>query len=213
MIEVVGVFKSFGEHEVLKNVNMTFEDGRIYCLMGESGVGKTTLLRIIMGLEAADEGEVRFNGKMCDCQFGREASENAKISRDIAVVFQEDRLLPDRTPIDNVYFVTKGQKQYSAKPEIKEAMSAFLPTECLSKRTDELSGGMKRRVALARAMLSDKKILLLDEPFTGLDEEARAQAAEFIKKHQSGRTVVVVTHEKGDAERLGANICLLTMVN
>jgi NitT/TauT family transport system ATP-binding protein len=194
MIEVVGISKSFGEHGVLKNVNMTFEDGRIYCLMGESGVGKTTLLRIIMGLEKADAGEVRFLG-------------------DIAVVFQEDRLLPDRTPIDNVYFVTKGQKQYSDKFKIREAMSELLPQECLSKRTDELSGGMKRRVALSRAMLSDRKILLLDEPFTGLDEEARAQAAEFIKNHQSGRTVVVVTHEKGDAERLGANICLLTMVN
>jgi NitT/TauT family transport system ATP-binding protein len=173
---------------------MTFEDGRIYCLMGESGVGKTTLLRIIMGLETADEGEVRLSG-------------------DIAAVFQEDRLLPDRTPIDNVYFVTKGQKQYSDKSEIREAMSTLLPGECLNKRTDELSGGMKRRTALSRAMLSDRKILLLDEPFTGLDAEARAQASEFIKKHQNGRTVVVVTHEKGDAERLGANICLLTMVN
>jgi NitT/TauT family transport system ATP-binding protein len=194
MIEVVGVSKSFGEHEVLKNVNMTFEDGRIYCLMGESGVGKTTLLRIIMGLETADEGEVRFSG-------------------DVAAVFQEDRLLPDRTPIDNVHFVTKGQKQYSQVSEIKEAMSMLLPEECLNKRTDELSGGMKRRVALSRAMLSDRKILLLDEPFTGLDGEARVQAIEFIKKHQNLRTVIVVTHEKGDAEKLGANICLLTMVN
>jgi NitT/TauT family transport system ATP-binding protein len=210
MIEVVGVSKSFGEHEVLKNVNMTFEDGRIYCLMGESGVGKTTLLRVIMGLETADDGEVQFSGNVCE---GSSVGDTSAKNRDIAVVFQEDRLLPDRTPIDNVYFVTKGQKQYSDKFKIREAMSELLPKECLSKRTDELSGGMKRRVALARAMLSDRKILLLDEPFTGLDEEARAQAAEFIKNHQSGRTVVVVTHEKGDAERLGANICLLTMVN
>jgi NitT/TauT family transport system ATP-binding protein len=210
MIEVVGVAKSFGEHEVLKNVNMTFEDGQIYCLMGESGVGKTTLLRIIMGLEKADEGEVRFSGNACE---GSSFGDTSAKSRDLAVVFQEDRLLPDRTPIDNVYFVTKGQKQYSQVSDIKEAMSMLLPEECLSKRTDELSGGMKRRVTLARAMLSDKKILLLDEPFTGLDEEARAQAAEFIKKYQNLRTVVVVTHEKRDAERLGANICLLTMVN
>ncbi len=203
MINIVGVSKSFGEHKVLCDVNMHFEDGKIYCLMGESGIGKTTLLKIIMGLEKPDEGHI----ELCpDCP---RITSNHAGSGTIAAVFQEDRLITDRSPVDNVYLVTKGQARFSSRNEITDALKEILPAECLCKNVSDLSGGMKRRVALARAMLSCGGTVLLDEPFTGLDDEARATAIEFIKRYKNGRTTIVVTHEKNDAALLGADIVTL----
>jgi NitT/TauT family transport system ATP-binding protein len=192
MIEVAGICKSFCEKRVLENVNMRFDDGRIYCLMGESGIGKTTLLRIIMGLEKPDSGSVRADA-------GR-----------FAAVFQEDRLIKDETPIENILLVTKGQKHFGKRAEIAEAVSDLLPAECLDKNVGDLSGGMKRRVALARAMLSCGSAVLLDEPFTGLDDETRVRAIHFIQSCQNGRTVIAVTHNAEDARLLGADILSLS---
>ena len=193
-IIITDLCKTFDNNEVLKNVNITLKDNSIYCLMGASGIGKTTLLRIIMGLEHADSGSISgINNKSISC------------------MFQEDRLIMDRTPVDNVYFVTKGHGKYSDRKLIAKALSEILPKYCLDKPVSQLSGGMKRRTALARAMLSDRNIVVLDEPFTGLDGEARRDAIQFILNYQSGRTVILVTHDKRDADMLNAGICLLTM--
>lgn len=192
MIEVIGISKSYAGKKILDDINMRFEDGMIYCLMGESGIGKTTLLRLIMKLEKPDSGSIKGNS-------------------DIAAMFQEDRLIMDRTPVDNVLFVTKGHGKYSDREHIVKAMSEILPKECLDKPVSQLSGGMKRRAALARAMLSDRGTVILDEPFTGLDNMARRDAIQFILEYQNGRTIILVTHDKNDADMLNAGICLLTM--
>ena len=191
MIRVDNVSKSYGDKRVLNNVSCEFEDGKIYCIMGESGVGKTTLIRLIMGLEKPDEGYI-------------------SSSKQFAAAFQEDRLLEDRDAVDNVMFVLKNGGSKS-REQTEQYLSELLPEDRLHIRVDSLSGGMRRRVAVARAMLSDRNTISLDEPFTGLDDETKKTVINFIKKWQNNRTVIVVTHSYTDSEMLGAGICMLTM--
>lgn len=191
MIRVDNVSKSYGDKHVLSNVSCEFEDGKIYCIMGESGVGKTTLIRLIMGLEKPDEGYI-------------------SSSKQFAAAFQEDRLLEDRDAVDNVMFVLKNGGSKS-REQTEQYLSELLPEDRLHIRVDSLSGGMRRRVAVARAMLSDRNTIILDEPFTGLDDETKKTVINFIKKWQNNRTVIVVTHSYTDSEMLGADICMLTM--
>ena len=191
MIRVDNVSKSYGDKRVLNNVSCEFEDGKIYCIMGESGVGKTTLIRLIMGLEKPDEGYI-------------------SSSKQFAAAFQEDRLLEDRDAVDNVMFVLKNGRSKS-REQTEQYLSELLPEDRLHIRVDSLSGGMRRRVAVARAMLSDRNTIILDEPFNGLDDETKKTVINFIKKWQNNRTVIVVTHSYTDSEMLGAGICMLTM--
>ena len=191
MIRVDNVSKSYGDKRVLNNVSCEFEDGKIYCIMGESGVGKTTLIRLIMGLEKPDEGYI-------------------SSSKQFAAAFQEDRLLEDRDAVDNVMFVLKNGGSKS-REQTEQYLSELLPEDRLHIRVDSLSGGMRRRVAVARAMLSDRNTIILDEPFTGLDDETKKTVINFIKKWQNNRTEIVVTHSYTDSEMLGAGICMLTM--
>ena len=191
MIRVDNVSKSYGDKHVLSNVSCEFEDGKIYCIMGESGVGKTTLIRLIMGLEKPDEGYI-------------------SSSKQFAAAFQEDRLLEDRDAVDNVMFVLKNGGSKS-REQTEQYLSELLPEDRLHIRVASLSGGMRRRVAVARAMLSDRNTIILDEPFTGLDDETKKTVINFIKKWQNNRTVIVVTHSYTDSEMLGAGICMLTM--
>ena len=191
MIRVDNVSKSYGDKHVLSNVSCEFEDGKIYCIMGESGVGKTTLIRLIMGLEKPDEGYI-------------------SSSKQFAAAFQEDRLLEDRDAVDNVMFVLMNGGSKS-REQTEQYLSELLPEDRLHIRVDSLSGGMRRRVAVARAMLSDRNTIILDEPFTGLDDETKKTVINFIKKWQNNRTVIVVTHSYTDSEMLGAGICMLTM--
>ena len=191
MIRVDNVSKSYGDKRVLSNVSCEFEDGKIYCIMGESGVGKTTLIRLIMGLEKPDEGYI-------------------SSSKQFAAAFQEDRLLEDRDAVDNVMFVLKNGGSKS-REQTEQYLSELLPEDRLHIRVDYLSGGMRRRVAVARAMLSDRNTIILDEPFNGLDDETKKTVINFIKKWQNNRTVIVVTHSYTDSEMLGAGICMLTM--
>ena len=191
MIRVDNVSKSYGDKRVLNNVSCEFEDGKIYCIMGESGVGRATLIRLIMGLEKPDEGYI-------------------SSSKQFAAAFQEDRLLEDRDAVDNVMFVLKNGGSKS-REQTEQYLSELLPEDRLHIRVDSLSGGMRRRVAVARAMLSDRNTIILDEPFTGLDDETKKTVINFIKKWQNNRTVIVVTHSYTDSEMLGAGICMLTM--
>ena len=191
MIRVDNVSKSYGDKLVLNDVSCEFEDGKIYCIMGESGVGKTTLIRLIMGLEKPDEGYI-------------------SSSKQFAAAFQEDRLLEDRDAVDNVMFVLKNGGSKS-REQTEQYLSELLPEDRLHIRVDSLSGGMRRRVAVARAMLSDRNTIILDEPFTGLDDETKKTVINFIKKWQTNRTLIVVTHSYTDSEMLGAGICMLTM--
>ena len=181
-----GVTKRFEENTVFLERSMRFPEGRISCVMGPSGSGKTTLLLMIAGLLAPDAGKI------------------TGVPDRISFVFQEDRLCEDFRASANVRLVT-GR---SVKPqEIREELLRLeLPEESLIKPVREYSGGMKRRVSIARAILYAPDLLLLDEPFKGLDEELRQRVMDEIKTQFRGKTVILVTHDPEEAEYLGSDI-------
>jgi len=167
-VKLQNVYKSYGDIAVLENVTLSFAPGGRYQISGPSGCGKTTLLRLLMGLEKPDAGVV-------------DAPES------MAAVFQENRLCPWLTAEENIRLV-------NPKAEAADCLTALgLP---LDKRVvSEYSGGMQRRVALARALLAGREVLLLDEPFTGLDEASRDRALAAIDRWAVGKTILFVSHE------------------
>lgn len=188
-IIITDLCKTFDDNEVLKNVNITLKDNSIYCLMGASGIGKTTLLRIIMGLEHADSG----------CISGID-------TKNISCMFQEDRLILNLSAIDNVRIVLRGKNN---RDEISNNLLSILPDDSLDMPVSSLSGGMKRRVALARALSYPGKLIILDEPFTGLDKDTKLNVIDYILKMRNNRTLLITTHGTDDANLLGAEIIKL----
>lgn len=186
-VQIRDLCKAFGNKKVLNKLNITLEDGGIYCLMGPSGMGKTTLLRIIMNLETKDSGTIT----------------GIDPSADISAMFQEDRILPMLNAVDNVNMMY--EKKRPAR-EIREDLATILPRRCLSQPVCELSGGMKRRVSLARTMHYQGKLIILDEPFTGLDVDTKREVISYILKNRRGRILLVATHGQEDAALLGAQI-------
>ena len=180
--------KAYGGRPVLRDVCLRFPAGRVSCLMAPSGAGKTTLLRILMGLEPPDAGAVR-------------GLEGVKI----APVFQEDRLLEALDAEANIRLVRPAL----APGAVAEALHRFGLEDCAGKPASALSGGMKRRVALLRALLSDGEALMLDEPFNGLDEATRGRVIRETLRLIDGRTALIVTHDPGDAALAGAAVFTL----
>lgn len=175
--------KSFGDKKVLDHFSATFQGSGVTLVLGPSGCGKTTLLRILMGLEKADGGEISgLSGKR------------------IAAVFQEDRLLSGRDAQSNIRLTNKDL----SREDIVTAMHNVGLFDCERKPMSALSGGMRRRVAILRALLAKFDLLILDEPFKGLDDENKLQTAKFVKETLGGRCAIVVTHDPSDGELLGA---------
>ena len=174
---------SFDKEIILDHISLEFEAGKIYGITGKSGAGKTTFFNTLWGLKKPKDGNIS----------GREEIK--------AGVFQENRLFEEYTAIENVF--ATGQCSLTVKA-VEEAFLELLPKESLSKPVKEYSGGMKRRVEIMRAMLSDSAILLLDEPFNGLDGETKEKTIEFIKKYQKGRTILFTTHCNEDIENVKA---------
>lgn len=182
-IKIENLSKSYDGRQVFENLNMELTEGQITCIMAPSGKGKTTLLRILIGLEQADRGKVAgIEGK------------------DISVVFQEDRLCENLNVLSNIRLVQKE------KTEIREGLEAVGLLDCCHQPVRELSGGMKRRVAILRALYAKWDILFLDEPFKGLDKEMKERVIQFLKKSCEGKTVICITHEEKESEALGAVI-------
>lgn len=182
-VELKSLTKSFGEQKVIDNLSFVFPVGEISTIMGQSGVGKTTLARIIAGLETPDGGEVR-----------------RLTTPRIAIVFQEDRLLDYMTAEDNIRLVNEEL----TTEEVQSAMQSVGLID-FDKHVSEYSGGMKRRVSILRALLAVNAVILLDEPFKGLDEETKAKTIDYIKTKTHGKTVIVITHDKEEAEAIGAD--------
>ena len=182
------VNKSYQNKAVLSSLSLRLAEGGIYGIMAPSGYGKTTLLRLLAGLESADSGEIRGLPSHC------------------SMVFQEDRLCEEADAVKNARL---GRR--NATREEAEALLVRLGLDGhTAKRVSELSGGMRRRVSIARALLSDAPLLLLDEPFKGLDEELRAKVIAEMRPYLVGRTVVLVTHDAEEAEAMGAEILSLS---
>lgn len=164
-----GLNKSFGEQNVISGLEAVYRAGELIYLRGPSGSGKTTLLRILAGLTEADGGRI-------------------VVPDTVSIMFQEDRLCEDYSAVKNVELVC-GDRRLAG-----ESLSLLLEQEALEKPCLHLSGGMRRRVALVRAMEADAAVVLLDEPFTGMDAETRARAEDYIRSRQAGRTLIIATH-------------------
>lgn len=177
------LYKSYGKHVVLNNFSDTIPVGRATCIMAPSGRGKTTLLRILMQLETPDSGTVTGPG-----------------GQRMSAVFQEDRLCENLCPVSNIRLVCPHRE----KKEIIAAMESVGLTGCAAQPARELSGGMRRRVSILRALLADYDILFLDEPFKGLDAETKARVMEDTRKKSAGKTVLLVTHDPAEARALEA---------
>ena len=184
-IRLEQVCKSYGGEPVLKNITFTVKEG-VTCIMAPSGAGKTTLLHILLGLEQPDSGRV---SGMETCRW--------------SAVFQEDRLLEQLDAMGNLRFVLGA----ALDERTAEALLGKLGlADVGEKKVRDYSGGMKRRLALCRAMLAPSDAMILDEPFTGLDEENRRRAAECIRTAAKDKPVVLVTHDEADAAGLDAVI-------
>lgn len=188
-ISVEHLNKSYGSQRVLKNVCFSATEEQITCIMAASGVGKTTLLRIMLGLEQADSGTISLPQ---NCRW--------------AAVFQEDRLLEHLDAMGNLRLVLGKELDEDAAQALLKELGL---EETDGKPIREFSGGMKRRLALARALLAPSDALALDEPFTGLDEENRAKAISCIRKRTRGKIVLLVTHNEEDVAGLNARLIRL----
>lgn len=187
-MELKNISKSFNGKTVLHDISLSVNAGERVMLRGVSGRGKTTLLRIMMGVEKPDSGEV----------LSRPEKQ--------AAVFQEDRL-PEAF---SVYACVKAcaPKSFTKEDIIKHFSEVGLGGE-ESKSANMLSGGMRRRTAIVRAVINDADILYLDEPFTGLDDATKKSVVEYINRHTEGKTIVLVSHDAEDAELMGARIIQL----
>ena len=185
-IEITDLSKSFDGHAVLSRFTHTFPDQSITCILGPSGCGKTTLLNLILGLIPPDTGSIRGVPR------GR-----------IATVFQEDRLIDHLSALSNVRIVLRKGFPES---EILRALEAVGLKDAALQPVRELSGGMQRRVALVRALLADSPLVIMDEPFKGLDAGTRKIAIGFVRRMLDGHTALVVTHDPAEAAMLNADI-------
>lgn len=182
-IQFVKVTKAFGSNKVIEDLDLTIQDGKFTVLVGASGCGKTTLLRILTGLEAPDCGEI------------------TGVPARIAMVFQEDRLVDSLTVRANLRLALGGGYDPADAQALLNELD--LP-DALRRTVGELSGGMKRRVALARALLYDAPLLVLDEPFKGLDETTARQCMDALARRAAGRAVLLVTHDAQEGDYLHA---------
>lgn len=219
-IKVEHVYKAFDDKPVLTDVSLEFKSGGIYCLMGPSGQGKTTLLRLLMGLEAADTGRILYGGVPLHFQknikrygLGRcRLADQTPMA--FGAVFQEDRLCEWLDAVHNVAMVPMGEDTGNSgrtgkQMDVSRArilLSQLLPEESLDQPVRALSGGMKRRVAIARAVAARTPVLMMDEPFTGLDEDTKTKVIGFLLRERRERTLIVVTHQTEDARQLGAQV-------
>jgi len=188
-IRLINLTKRFGDKTVLDNVNISFAEGRISCLMGPSGRGKTTVANLLMGLIKPDSGTIE------GCR-----------GKTIAAVFQEDRLIEHWDAEKNIRLVC--DKSVDSE-QIREELQKVGINDYKSKAVVSFSGGMRRRVALVRALMARGDIIILDEPFKGLDDAVKMQVIEYLKTKTRGKTVIVITHDRTDAALLNADLITL----
>ncbi|MDF2907374.1 MAG: hypothetical protein K0R34_2695 [Herbinix sp.] len=188
-IEIIHISKRFENHVLFEDLTLSFSEGEINCLMGPSGSGKTTLLSFLMGLMKPDSGEIH----------------GLKGMR-IAAVFQEDRLIEHFDAMNNIKLVCG---KLLPELRIEQELRQVGIEEIRGKAVRHFSGGMRRRVALVRALLAKSDLLILDEPFKGLDEALKLQVINYVKQKTVGKTVILVTHDKEEALRLQSKLIYL----
>jgi len=204
-VEVRNVSKSFGETPVLRDINFAVDEGEIVVLLGASGSGKTTILRIISGLESQDEGTVEFAG--------RDVSQLPARLRSTGVIFQSYALFPKMTVERNIGYGLRlrGRPKNEIDQRVNELIELVHLDEHRTKRPSQLSGGQQQRVAIARALAYEPEVLLFDEPFGALDAQIRTRLRREIRSLLKEINVpsIFITHDQEEALELGDRIAVL----
>lgn len=189
-IIVQGLSKSFNKKIVLKNISTLIRANKRTCVMGPSGSGKTTLLNILMGLTAPDSGTVQ------------------GVPQKKSAVFQEERLCESFSAIANVRLVCSNDVSTET---IKEHLDRIGLKDSKYKPVIELSGGMRRRVSIVRAILAESEIIFMDEPFKGLDEETKKNVIKYVLDNTVNKTLLMVTHDPEEIETMQAELIYISM--
>lgn len=188
-ITLNAVSKRFGDNVVLDGLGLVLQPGTVTALTGPNGVGKTTLARVLLGLERPDAGTLE----------GLAGLSNA-------AVFQEDRLCTHLDAVANMRLVLDNERRDEA---VSELARVGLEGDDLHKPVGELSGGQRRRVAIARALAVRANLVILDEPFTGIDADSKPVVMEYVRERLEGRIAVLITHDPSEAAFLGARVVRL----
>ncbi len=209
MIEIKGLYKNFGELEVLKDITKTINDGEVVAIIGPSGSGKSTLLRCINLLEVPTNGEIIIDGE----NIVSSKTNVNKIRQKVGMVFQHFNLFPHKTVLQNLTLSPIKLRKISKVQAEEEAMSLLKKVGLEDKRDvypNTLSGGQKQRVAIARALAMNPEVILFDEPTSALDPEMIGEVLDVIKKlANEGMTMLLVTHEMGFARNVAKRVMFM----
>jgi ABC-type lipoprotein export system ATPase subunit len=197
--------------KVLKKINFRFKLGKIYSLMGPSGSGKSTLLNLISLIDRPSSGSIKYQNKKID--FNKNEQNDLFRAKNIGIIYQQDNLLPDFTALENVYLarLAVGDKKSEAENKAIYILKAVGLSNRLDHYPNELSGGEKQRVSIARALVNEPKIILADEPTGSLDKKTSEGIFELLKNQiNSKRLIIFATHNRFFANK---SDCLLEMVD
>lgn len=209
MIKIEKMSKSFGKHEVLKNISTTIAEGEVVAVIGPSGSGKSTFLRCLNLLEKPNGGTITIKDKVIT-----EAKTNTlKVRENIGMVFQHFHLFPHKTVLENIMYAPVNVKKESKQAAQEKAEELLRKVGLFEKRNDypnRLSGGQKQRVAIARALAMNPEIMLFDEPTSALDPEMVKEVLQVMKELvETGMTMVIVTHEMGFAKEVADRVLFM----
>lgn len=202
MIEIRHLYKAFDNHMVLRNLNMKINDGAVYGFVGSNGAGKTTTMRIIAGLLKADSGQILIDGE----DIGVRHKELIGYMPDFFGVYDSLRVKEYMAFFASIY----GLDREETEKKIRQLLELVKLTEKKEAYVDSLSRGMKQRLCLARCMIHDPKLLILDEPASGLDPRARYEFKEIIRQlRKEGRTIMISSHILSDLSEMCTDICII----
>lgn len=209
ILTVKNLSKSFGELEVLKDINMEIEEGEVISVIGPSGSGKSTFLRCINLLETPNSGTITYEGQVVN----EPAYDKRKLHQEVGMVFQKFNLFPHKTVLENIMLAPTKLKR-GTKEELKAQALELLDKVGLKSKADEfpgnLSGGQQQRVAIARALAMKPRVLLFDEPTSALDPELVGEVLKVMQDlAEEGMTMVVVTHEMGFAREVSNHLIFM----
>jgi multiple sugar transport system ATP-binding protein len=203
-VTLEGVSKRFGATSAVSDLSLTVDDGAFVVLLGPTGAGKTTTLRLIAGLEKPDAGRIRIAGQ--------DVTSASPAQRDVAFVFQQYSLYPHLSVFDNLAFPLRSPARRSPEPRIRQRVNEVAAllriSEKLEERVTRLSGGQMQRVAIGRALVRSPSIYLMDEPLSSLDAKLRSELRIELKRIQTelGATILYVTHDQTEAMTLGTSV-------
>ncbi len=211
MIEIHNLHKSFGDKEVLRGIDAVFEDGQVNLIIGQSGSGKTVLMRNLVGLLTPTKGEIRYDGRLLRAARGKDLR---ALRRDIGMTFQGSALFDSLTVMDNVMFpldMFSTMTLRERRKRAEECLDRVNLLEAAGKYPSEISGGMQKRVAIARAIVLSPRYLFCDEPNSGLDPKTSLVIDQLVSDitHENNMTTIINTHDMNSVRTIGEKIVFI----